>query len=130
MLVFHHTAVLVSDIDDAILHYLPLFGKESISEKVFIATQGVNVCFIKVGEKSFIELVEPVDENSVVFKLKKKGNSYYHVGYISNSIEADVEMMVTLNYKQLEYFNSEGFQHKRCIFLFSPDGHLIELIEA
>jgi hypothetical protein len=34
-----------------------------------------------------------------------------------------------MNYKTLDIFDSEAFEGKRCVFLFSPEAHLIELIE-
>jgi methylmalonyl-CoA/ethylmalonyl-CoA epimerase len=128
-LTFHHTGLATANIDEAVDNYKELFGSDCASVKYTINSQKVNVCFIKVGKDSFLELVEPSSEDSSINRLLKKGHSYYHVGYLTKDIEFSVEQMILLNYKPMEYFNSEAFNNKRCIFLFSPEGHLIELIE-
>lgn len=126
---FHHVGIVVESIENAIIHYSALFGTESISNVYKIASQKVNVCFVKVGINSFIELVEPIGEESQVFKLLKKRVSYYHVAYKVNQIEEAVTRLESMDYKAMEFFNSEAFDGKRCIFLFTPEAHLIELIE-
>ena len=129
MLTFHHTGIVVENIDEVATNYKAIFGEKSISKKYHVSTQGVYVCFVEVGANTFLELVQPVDENSLVHKLRKKGHTYYHVGYLVNDIEKMVAHLTSLNYKPFDYFSSEAFNGKRCIFLFSPDAHLIELIE-
>ncbi len=126
---FHHIGLLVDNIENSILHYSAMFGKENISDVIRIDTQKVNVCFVKVGPGSYIELVEPLGEESPVYKLLKKRVSYYHIGYKVNDIIGAVSKLEPLNYKPMTYFNSEAFEGKKCIFLFSPEAHLIELIE-
>lgn len=126
---FHHVGLLVDSIEASVLHYIELFGKQNISEITRIDSQKVNVCFVKVAPDSFIELVEPTDESSPVFKLLKKKIGYYHIAYKVNDIIAVVDELETLNYKPMSFFNSEAFGDKKCVFLFSPETHLIELIE-
>jgi hypothetical protein len=128
-LTFHHTGLATDNISDAIVSYKQIFGDNCASEIYNVHSQNVNVCFIKVGESAFIELIEPSNENSSINRLLKKGHSYYHVGYLTKEIEFAVEELIELNYKPFEFFNSEAFNNKRCIFLFSPEGHLLELIE-
>lgn len=129
MLTFHHTGIVVDNIDAVADNYRELFGNKSISKKYHISSQGVYVCFVEVAPDVFLELVEAAGENSIVGKLLKKGQTYYHAGYLTDNIEKTVEHLTTLNYKPFEYFSSEAFGGKKCIFLFSPDAHLIELIE-
>ena len=95
-----------------------------------ISSQGVYVCFVKNGTDTFLELVEPINEKSIIFKMQKKGITYYHVGYITDNILDEVKSLEANNYKAFDYFHSEAFNDKRCVFLISPDGHLMELIES
>jgi len=126
---FHHIGLLVPSIEDALEYYGVLFGRDNISKSIFVSSQSVNVCFIKIGEQSYIELISPVGAESVVVKLLKKGVRYYHIGYRVKNIEKVVKELEYLDFKSLEYFQSEAFSNRRCIFLFSPDTSLIELIE-
>jgi methylmalonyl-CoA/ethylmalonyl-CoA epimerase len=126
---FHHVGLVVESIEASAGHYSLLFGTENISAAINIDSQKVKVCFVKMGPDSFIELVEPVGEDSQVYKLLKKRVSYYHIGYKVNDITLAVARLTEMNYKPMDYFNSEAFNGKRCIFLFTPGAHLIELIE-
>lgn len=126
---FHHVGLVVESIETSIHHYSALFGTENISNIYKIDSQKVNVCFVKVGPSSFIELVEPIGEESQVYKLLKKRVSYYHIAYKVNQIEEAVVRLESMDYKAMDFFNSEAFDGKRCIFLFTPEAHLIELIE-
>lgn len=129
MLKFHHVGLLVDDLEFSIRHYSDLFGETNISKVYKINSQKVNVCFVKVGDGSYIELVEPCGEDSVVYKLLKKRISYYHIGYKVTDILDEVKKLEALNYKAMDFFNSEAFNGGKCIFLFTPEAHLIELIE-
>lgn len=128
-LTFHHTGIAVDAIDETAEHYAALFGKENISEKIHIASQQVNVCFVKTGENIYLELVEAASEGSPVTRMRKKGHTYYHTAYLAADIENTVAQMEALHYKPMDYFYSEAFGGKRCIFLYTPDAQLIELIE-
>ncbi len=129
ILSFHHVGLLVERIENSIKQYSDLFGRANVSGIITIESQKVKVCFVKISEASFIELVEPIDQESVVYKLLKKRVNYYHVGYKVADILSAVSRLEELNYKALEFFNSEAFEGKRCIFLFTPGAYLIELIE-
>jgi catechol 2,3-dioxygenase-like lactoylglutathione lyase family enzyme len=130
-LVFHHTAVIVRSMKDARQEYALLFGTAAISDVVFIASQGVNVCFAKVGHDAFLELVESTSEESKIGKMARKMAGYYHVAYKVKDIERAVAELEALGFKLCgDYFFSEAFQNKRCIFLYSGEAHLMELIEA
>lgn len=126
---FHHVGLVVESIETSKQLYSLLFGTNNISNVFKIDSQKVNVCFVKVGPSSFIELVEPIGEESQVYKLLKKRISYYHVAYKVNQIEEAVVRLESMDYKAMDFFNSEAFEGKRCIFLFTPEAHLIELIE-
>lgn len=126
---FHHVGLLVESMEDSIEQYAQLFGRKNISQEFIIASQQVKVCFVQIADGQFIELVQPLNETSAVYKLLKKRISFYHMAYKVADIEATVKKLAALNYKPLEFFLSEAFHNKRCIFLFAPDASLIELIE-
>ena len=125
---FHHTGLLVEDIEYSLQHYIALFGSDSISEIYTVSSQKVKVCFVKNGSNSHLELVQPISDDSGVSKMLKKRISYYHIAYLVNDINAAINKLESLNYKSLEPFNSEAFNGKTCVFLYTPDGHLVELI--
>lgn len=126
---FHHVGLIVRDMDAAILNYADLFGRENISEIFILESQKIKECFVKNGINSYLGLVSPIDNTSVIYGLMKKGITYYHVAYKVKSMDKVLIELEKLNYKVLSLFNSEAFEGGRCSFLYTPDGHLIELIE-
>ena len=128
-LTFHHVGLLVDDIVASAENYAALVGKENISAPILVSTQKVKVCFVRTGAESFIELVQPTEEDSAVSKMLKKRVSYYHVAYKVKDIYAEIKRLESLQHKALEPFSSEAFNGKLCVFLFTPEVHLIELIE-
>jgi len=128
-LTFHHVGLLIENIENSVQHYAELFGENNISEIFTLNSQKIKECFVKNSDNSYIGLVQPLGEDSVVYNLLKKRVSYYHIAYKVNNIHCMVERLEKLNYKALEFFNSEAFAGNECIFLFTPDAHLIELIE-
>ncbi len=51
-LTFHHTGLLVNNIEESLAHYSKVFGSDNISKIHTIHSQGVKVCFIKNGIES------------------------------------------------------------------------------
>lgn len=128
-LTIHHVSLLVESMDEAIQQYTELFGKENVSEIHTVTTQKVRVCFVNTTNNTFIELVEPIGNDSPILSLLKKKHSYYHIGYKVKDIKSTVDMLEDINYKALDYYHSEAFAGNACIFMYTPGGHLIELIE-
>jgi catechol 2,3-dioxygenase-like lactoylglutathione lyase family enzyme len=129
LLKFHHVGLLTDDIEETLISYRSLFGENNVSEKKFISSQNVYVCFVKVGDESYIELIQPANEKSVVNNLIKKGAKYYHIGYYVIDFNNASETLIKMDYKALPEFISEAFNQKRCQFFYTPDGSLIEIIE-
>ncbi len=127
-LTFHHTGLLVDNLEEAIGHYTLVFGPKNISAIFDISSQKVRVCFVNVTPGVYLELVEPGPDAPMASLLRRKAG-YYHVAYKVNNIHQTVEELEKINYKTLQYFNSEAFNGRLCIFLFTPEGHLVELIE-
>jgi methylmalonyl-CoA epimerase len=128
-LTFHHTGLIVESIESLRAHYTHIFGNNCLSEITEISSQQVRVCFVNMGNNTYIELIEPFDQTSSNTKKKKEGG-YYHMAYMVDDIEEAVTHLKAIHYKPLRYFNSEAFNGKRCIFLVCSGLPLIELIEA
>jgi methylmalonyl-CoA/ethylmalonyl-CoA epimerase len=126
----HHIGLVVESIEDSLLHYVELFGRDKISEVFTLPSRHVKICLIQIAESSYLELVQPTGEDSVVFALLMKKASYYHLAYKVKDITSTIERLEKLNYKALSIFNSEAFGGKQCVFVYSPEAHLMELIEA
>lgn len=125
----HHIGAIVDSIDDACATYSSMHQRKFEAIKIFISEQKVNVCFIQIADGVLLELIEPAGENSAIDKLKKKGFTFYHLGYKVADFEEAIQRLTEKNFKQINVFYSEAFENKRCSFLYSPEMHLIEIIE-
>jgi catechol 2,3-dioxygenase-like lactoylglutathione lyase family enzyme len=129
-LTFHHTGVVVKSMKEARAQYVRMFGAAAVSEVIAVSSQGVEVCFVQVSPHACLELVASTDPNGKIARMAAKGASYYHTGYLTADIEATVAELLTLDCRAAgDYFCSEAFGGRRCIFLFTPQAHLVELIE-
>lgn len=125
----HHIGAIVDNIDDACRSYGLLYNKVFEANKILISSQGVNVCFIQIATDTLLELIESVGENSAINRLKSKGFTFYHLGYLVSDFDKSLAELEEKNFKHLNTFYSEAFQNKKCAFLYSPEMHLIEIIE-
>jgi hypothetical protein len=125
----HHIGCIVADIDEAATEHR-LLHSGTISEKYFVSSQNVWVCFAELTPGFYIEFVQPAGEGSAVSVLKKKNITYYHLGYKTDNISKEIAALEKAGYKLLIRFSSEAFAGKECAFLFGSDARLLELIEA
>lgn len=125
----HHVGCVVEKIEDAVKTYTQLLGFKNVSETYVVSSQKVKVCFVEIGNNTFIEFVEPLDLDSAVGKLLKKRQSYYHTGYMVKDFEVTLEELLKKGAKLVTQFSSEAFNNKQCAFIFTPELHMIELIE-
>jgi catechol 2,3-dioxygenase-like lactoylglutathione lyase family enzyme len=129
-LVVHHIGCVVSSIEESLETYKSTLGFSNCSEVFFVSSQAVKVCFLEIGRGTYLELVEPMDQNSAVAKLLKKRHSYYHVGYKTSNFKKDVNDLERKGAKLITRFKSEAFNNKECAFYYTEELHMIELIEV
>ncbi|MCX6198749.1 MAG: VOC family protein [Bacteroidetes bacterium] len=124
----HHIGCLTSDMQSSIAAYRKL-GFQNISEVTFVSSQKVKVCFVEIKQGFYLELVEISETNHALQKIFKSNNPYYHVGYLVDGIDVCIADLELEGYHIVSQFDSEAFDGKRCAFMYSPEMHLIELIE-
>jgi methylmalonyl-CoA/ethylmalonyl-CoA epimerase len=128
-LAVHHFGCLTKNMDASIETYKSM-GFTNASEIYVIKAQNVRVCFIAIGNNVFLELVEFTDDSAALKALFKSKNPYYHVGYLAEDIRSTIAELVAKGFYLVNEFSSEAFNGRTCAFLYSPEMHLIELIEA
>jgi hypothetical protein len=126
----HHIGCLVSSIAEFKAENASLWDEEKYSQTYIISSQDVQVCFLMMSVDTRLELVEPGPSNQPLLKHLTKGITYYHIGFVSNTYEESVKMLIASNFRQLSEFNSEAFAGKRCSFFYHPQMRLVELIEG
>jgi len=126
----HHVALIVRSIEAALGLWRDMLGLE-LETIMDIPQDRVRIAFLGVGE-SKIELVEPTDDTTGVYRfLESKGEGFHHVCFeVGNLAETlmrleidGVELIDTAPRKGAE--GPVAFLHPR-----SCHGVLVELIEA
>lgn len=127
---FHHAGCLVADIAAAVTSYEALWGQGCASPIFDIADQEVRVCFVRArpGDAA-LELIQPKEGTSLHAQLGR-GTSFYHIAYEVADFDAALSAATDAGCRCMKSFVSEAFEGRRCVFLFTPQRHLIELIEA
>ena len=124
-----HIGCLVPDIGEAIADYQLLHPGGAVSELFHIPAQAVNVQFFSFGNVR-IELVQPLDESSSLFRMLKKNPGFYHIGVFTDDIDAEIARLEDSGYKSVNKFISPAFGGRYCAFMFNTQMQLIELIES
>ena len=131
-LIYHHTGCLVKDLEQSIKNYKLLLPGANVSPVYTIASQKVRLVFLQLNTSVYLELIECGEENVSLSKLLGKGTSFYHIAFTTNSktMNSVINELEKKGFRLISKFNSEAFDHKPCAFLFSPEMHMIELIEG
>lgn len=115
-----HVAIVVRDIDQAIKLYENVLGLK-ITHRETLDDDGIHVAFIQCG-KSFIELMEPFDENCYTAKiLKKNGQSVAHICFETSDVDEVKDRLQEEDFIILGEGIRNGAQGRRVIFLHPKD---------
>lgn len=125
-----HIAVAVASINKALQIYRGILGfkVERIRE---VHEQGVKTAMLKAGETT-IELLEPLDKESVVAKfLEKRGEGLHHIALRVTNIEKELERLKAEGIILIDEEPRTGVEDAKIAFLHpkSTSNVLIELVE-
>jgi hypothetical protein len=122
----HHIGYIVKSIEDYEKH---LFYEEKIVE-VFDPVQNANLALYSNFGSSFLELIQPIDNQSFTHGfLEKNGNAYHHVCYEVASVE---EMKMHCEAKKYLLFKGPLqailFEGKEVYFYYTKNKTIIEFL--
>ena len=132
-MVIHHIGLVVNNIDE---HYQKYFknalGFSEISETFCDETIGVFIAFINMNDKVILELIQPIDDNSMVANfLQKHGQSLHHLCFEVEDINSKCEQLRNTNYLvTMPPTPAAAFNGRKVAFLMSKaENYFIELLE-
>ena len=126
---FHHIGIAAADIDRTASYYVK--AGYSKTENTFDPIQNVNICFLSKKGMPLLELIEPLDETSPVFKvLSKNGVTPYHICYSVKDIAKSVAELRSLRFVATsEPVPACALDNHKVCFLYNRNVGLIELVE-
>ncbi len=126
----HHVGCLVADLKTAMKEHHSLWLNAQVSEVYDVKEQQVKVCFLRTHpDEAAVEIVEPAGGSSL-HALLRRGISLYHLAYEVPDFDAALKQAQAAGARCMKPFVSEAFGGRRCVFMYTSSGQLIELIEA
>ena len=126
-----HVGIAVKDLDQAMKLYREAFGIEP--DMVYESPHTkAKIAFFTLGEVK-IELLQPVDKNSVIGKfIEKKGEGFHHIAYEVKDIDESLRRLETKGVKLVDKKSRKVRENERVGFLHpkSTNNVLIELIQS
>lgn len=125
-----HVGIVVQDLDQAIRLYRDAFGIEPTAVYESLHTKA-RIAFIPVGQVN-IELLQPVDNDSVMGKfLEKKGEGFHHIAYRVKDVDESLGILEAKGIKLVDQKSRKVRENERVGFLHpkSTNNVLIELIQ-
>lgn len=85
----HHIGLVVNSIRESMKDLTNYFSFETTSTIMPVASQKVNICFLKMGEP-FLELIEPAAPNSPISEFAKLGGGVHHICFEVKDIQSEL----------------------------------------
>jgi methylmalonyl-CoA/ethylmalonyl-CoA epimerase len=132
MVSVNHIAIAVRNLEEAERLYETALGLK-VTHREVVGEQGVRASMLETGEgDTAIELLEPIGENSPIFKfLEKRGEGIHHICFKVDDIESALERLKNQGIKLINDAPRLGVDGTKVAFLHPKalNGVLIELAE-
>ncbi|MFN5307777.1 MAG: methylmalonyl-CoA epimerase [Bacteroidota bacterium] len=125
-----HLGIAVKDLGKAEEMYTRLLGVPPYKKET-VASEKVNTLFFMTGNNK-IELLEAVDETSVIHKfIEKRGEGLHHVAFDVEDIYAEMQRLKEEGFTLLNEQPKKGADNKLICFVHPAQTHgvLIELCQ-
>ena len=129
---FHHIGIIVENIEKATKLMIHDHHLQSDGEKIIETEIDVILQFLVDNNHLRYELIQPNSSNSPLHNVleRKNSNKMHHVAYTVEDIDQKCNDFRANGYGFLtNFFSAKAFDGSRVIFLMSPLGFIIELIE-
>lgn len=130
---FDHVGIAVKNIEEYFKFTLKtVLGVSNLSEIIVDPIQNCKIAFATSSNGVRLELIEPLNEQSPVNQiLQKKKGGLYHLCFISENFDDDVQKCISNKFIPLGKAQPAiAFDKRRVIFFSTPTFEIIELVEG
>ena len=126
-----HLGIVVQSIEAGIIKWKNIFDYDQMTEIVINSIQKVRVVFLKKQNSTTIKLIEPLNQDSPIYKFAKSGGGLHHICFKCDDLNNEVERFKDLGFRILtEPEPGEAFCNQKIAFIYAKDGLNIELIDT
>tara|TARA_A100001037_G_C14763587_1_gene462922 strand:+ start:165 stop:563 length:399 start_codon:yes stop_codon:yes gene_type:complete len=127
----HHVGIVVKNIQKSLGDLSEFFDFKETTIPTEVESQKVNVCFLKTSNV-YIELIEPIGNNSPVKKFSELGGGFHHLCFEVENIFDEIERMKHSGARVIVE-PTKGFEDRLIAFVLlnmkNTSCNLIELAE-
>lgn len=130
-MVIDHIGIVTKSLEKGIRLWTETFGYRQRTQPVINTRQKVKVVFLEKEESIEIKLIEPVDENSPVYKFALKGGGLHHLCFKCDSLDEKLEELTASGFRVLAGPEpGEAFENEDIAFVYATQGLNIELVDT
>ena len=127
----HHIGIVVNNIQESLGELTNFLDFKETSVPIEVKSQKVNVCFLKTSDV-YIELIEPIENNSPVRKFSESGGGFHHLCFEVDNVFEEIEKM-KMNGARVIVEPTKGFEDRLIAFVLlnmkNTNCNLIEFAE-
>ena len=127
----HHVGIVVRNIQESLGELTKFLDFKETTIPALVGSQKVNVCFLKTADV-YLELIEPVEDNSPVKKFAESGGGFHHLCFEVDDIVLELEEMRKKD-ARIIVEPTDGFDGRLIAFVMlnmeNTNCNLIELVE-
>jgi methylmalonyl-CoA/ethylmalonyl-CoA epimerase len=125
-----HFGFLTKDINKSILAFKCLGF--SLSSMCSDEIRGVKIALMRSASCEMIELIMPINDNSVVSKIiNSHNNNFYHICYQCKDLEQAINNLTKQGFLLIDKpKTAKALNNKKVAFMYSSSAGMIELLES
>ncbi|MEO6903199.1 MAG: methylmalonyl-CoA epimerase [Bacteroidia bacterium] len=130
MLKIEHLGIAVKDLEQSIILFTKLFGKQPYKSEE-VKSENVLTSFFMVGNNKIELLTATAPESAIAKFIEKKGEGIHHIAFEVDDIYKEMERLKNEGFRLLADEPKSGADNKLICFLHPKDsnGVLIELCQ-
>jgi methylmalonyl-CoA/ethylmalonyl-CoA epimerase len=132
-MVIDHIGIVVKSLEDGINQWINTFGYNQMTDPVVNTLQQVKVVFMCKEKSIQVKLVEPLNDQSPIYRFARRGGGMHHLCFRANNLEEQIgkfqdmknEIKIIVSPQPGEAFNNENIA-----FALAKNNLNIELIDT
>ncbi len=128
----HHIGIASENLERSIRNHEALFNMHPVTDIVEDPVQKVSVVMLSdtKGKGVPIELISPLDDESPVSNIVKKGIRLYHLCFTVENIESALKKAREAGALVISGPSpAKLYGGRKIAFIYTPDGYLVEFLE-